>query len=516
MGKLVSSLVALLIAGSMMPSAAQSGSDGAKATRQQAEQCLGRKEYAKARSLFIRAYGEYAANEKVDQAVDCAFRANRLNILENRYKEAFDLYRDINQYIRATATKTGKPQNEALYNLGKEKLQLCIKLKSDEQSRIQVERMAEAAAQIGGDSINEDLQKTRMTYYYAFGNNVQGDDILVRLLNKYKRQKDYDKIKSSFGELIDMAVRTNNATLTNNAYKNYIIWSDSVKALSAQDDLSVLQRQYDESLQVNEDQASTITSRTVVIVALCVLLAILVAAIILLFVNQLRLNVKNKKLKKGIEIANENNEMKTQFIHNISEQISPAIEQINEAVSNISGEGRRAVTEQTGALIRFMEHIQELSALEASLDTQYDMEDIQVNIFCDKLAESVSPKLSDGVTVIVDAPKIQIKSNKEYLSRLLTHLLSNAAEFTKEGHIHLDYKKRGAHTHQFIISDTGCGVAEELRADIFKPFKHVDDLSKGDALGLPICNLIAVKLNGTLTLDSSYKKGCRFVLELHS
>jgi C4-dicarboxylate-specific signal transduction histidine kinase len=59
-------------------------------------------------------------------------------------------------------------------------------------------------------------------------------------------------------------------------------------------------------------------------------------------------------------------------------------------------------------------------------------------------------------------------------------------------------------------------VAEELRDDIFKPFKQVDNLANGDGLGLPICNLIAMKLNGSLSLDTSYKKGCRFVLELHS
>lgn len=69
-----------------------------------------------------------------------------------------------------------------------------------------------------------------------------------------------------------------------------------------------------------------------------------------------------------------------------------------------------------------------------------------------------------------------------------------------------DFKKRGAHTHQFIISDTGCGIPEEQRENIFKPFTEVKDLTQGDGLGLPICSLIATKMNGSLTLDSSYNK----------
>lgn len=82
--------------------------------------------------------------------------------------------------------------------------------------------------------------------------------------------------------------------------------------------------------------------------------------------------------------------------------------------------------------------------------------------------------------------------------------------------IWLDFKKRGAHTHQFIISDTGCGIPEEQRENIFKPFTEVKDLTQGDGLGLPICSLIATKMNGSLTLDTGYAKGARFVLELHA
>jgi signal transduction histidine kinase len=240
--------------------------------------------------------------------------------------------------------------------------------------------------------------------------------------------------------------------------------------------------------------------------------------LVLIFANQVRLKMKNNKLKKGIEIANEHNEMKTKFIHNISSQIAPVIDNINETVDGMSASANEkgAVKGQTTALTTFMDHIQELSELESTLDTPYEMGDIQVGSFCNELGEKLNPLLVDGVTVAVEAPKLLIKSNKEQLERLLMHLLSNAAEFTKEGHIRLEYKRRGAHTHQFIVSDTGCGVAEELRDDIFKPFKQVDNLANGDGLGLPICNLIAMKLNGSLSLDTSYKKGCRFVLELHS
>ena len=94
--------------------------------------------------------------------------------------------------------------------------------------------------------------------------------------------------------------------------------------------------------------------------------------------------------------------------------------------------------------------------------------------------------------------------------------MNNAALHTESGKITLEFKKRSAHTGQFILTDTGTGIPEEKRADLFKPFTEVLDLTEGDGLGLPTCSLIAYKLNGTLRLDEEYKKGTRFVLELHS
>ena len=100
---------------------------------------------------------------------------------------------------------------------------------------------------------------------------------------------------------------------------------------------------------------------------------------------------------------------------------------------------------------------------------------------------------------------------------ILLHLLENAVRYTPDGgKVTLDFKKRGAHTHQFIVTDTGCGISEEQRSKLFKPFSEIKDLTQGDGLGLPICSLMAIRMNGSLTLDEGYTKGARFILELHA
>ena len=41
-----------------------------------------------------------------------------------------------------------------------------------------------------------------------------------------------------------------------------------------------------------------------------------------------------------------------------------------------------------------------------------------------------------------------------------------------------------------VSTDTGAGIPEEEREQIFKPFTRVRNLAEGDGLGLPICAFI--------------------------
>jgi signal transduction histidine kinase len=133
------------------------------------------------------------------------------------------------------------------------------------------------------------------------------------------------------------------------------------------------------------------------------------------------------------------------------------------------------------------------------------------------VVDEVRPLTKSGVTIAVNAPKMGVKFNAEELETVLLHLLKNAAEYTPEnGKITLEFKKRGAHSQQFIVTDSGSGIAEEQVATLFKPFTEVRDLTQGDALGLPICALKLTKMNGALSYDTSYTHGARFILDLHS
>ena len=364
----------------------------------------------------------------------------------------------------------------------------------------------------------------RENYYKEAFDLCRGMDQLV-WAGEQKQQKQFYPLRFQITkERLQMYIGLKNAAqakiqLDKLAETAGLAKNDSVKAMTAQDELNVLKRKYDESQQIIQEKEDTLSGKQYMIVGLCTLVVILIAGLIFVAIVLLRFIAGNRKLKKSVQIANEHNELKTQFIQNISAQMEPTLDTLASSAAELSDKAPQQAQQMQGqvaALKKFSNDIQELSTLENSLTEPYEMKEINVNTFCEATMDKVKEFVQPEVSTVVNAAKLQIKTNPEQLERILIHLLKNAAEYTESGKIFLDFKKRGAHTHQFIISDTGTGIPVEKQENLFKPFTEIKDLTEGDGLGLPICALIATKMNGSLTLDTSYTKGSRFVLELHT
>ena len=153
--------------------------------------------------------------------------------------------------------------------------------------------------------------------------NSQGDAAFKKLIEQYKRQKNYAKVDECYKTLISIARKANNAGLVARTYDKYIVWTDSVKALTAQDELNILKKKYDESLTTIQEKDDSLSAKQYIIIGLCVLAAILAAALVIGAIVLLRFIMLTRKQKKAIAIANEHNELKTKFIQNISAQMEP-------------------------------------------------------------------------------------------------------------------------------------------------------------------------------------------------
>ena len=244
--------------------------------------------------------------------------------------------------------------------------------------------MEETANLAKNDSLTEVLLYTKANYYYTFNQNTQGDACFRKLLNQYKEKKDYAKVNDCYKNLIGIARKANNAPLMERTYESYIVWTDSVKALTAQDELNVLKRKYDESLLTIQEKDDTLSAKQYIIIGLCILVVILVAGLVILAAILLKFIAGNRKLKKSVKIANEHNELKAKFIQNISSQMEPTLNTLTTSANELSQKAPQEASQMQGqvaALKKFSDDIQELSSLENSLTELYELGEINVGTF---------------------------------------------------------------------------------------------------------------------------------------
>jgi CheY-like chemotaxis protein len=114
-----------------------------------------------------------------------------------------------------------------------------------------------------------------------------------------------------------------------------------------------------------------------------------------------------------------------------------------------------------------------------------------------------------------------IRSAPAKLSRILLNLLGNAIKFTDSGSVTVTMAVLATGSGQRLtvrVTDTGVGVAPELREAIFGDFVQADDSITrrfgGVGLGLAISRRLAAQLDGTLHLESPAAIGSSFCLDI--
>lgn len=98
------------------------------------------------------------------------------------------------------------------------------------------------------------------------------------------------------------------------------------------------------------------------------------------------------------------------------------------------------------------------------------------------------------------------------MKRVLTNMITNAIQAMPKGGkltIKVFHKDKSA----FItIEDTGEGIPEEIKPNMFKPLFTTK--AKGQGFGLAVCKRLVEAQNGAITFESQIGKGTSFTIEL--
>lgn len=246
---------------------------------------------------------------------------------------------------------------------------------------------------------------------------------------------------------------------------------------------------------------------------------------------------ENTEMEQALPLAKEVSGRRQAFVHGVKHQINQPINIIN-GLANVlqnnifaqrdSAPAKGSVkSEELHSITKTMKHnavflhrttlmLYDSSDLRLADTSRYERND---RVSCNELVrDNISRTLTFfNIKDIHFESELQdsfsIKTNKLYLTNTIRELIYNAASYSDGEHITVRVAKTETSV-QFIIEDVGPGLPENSEELIFIPFAKGDDLSQGLGLGLPLCKGHAKSLGGDLIHDTSYKQGCRFILEI--
>lgn len=108
-------------------------------------------------------------------------------------------------------------------------------------------------------------------------------------------------------------------------------------------------------------------------------------------------------------------------------------------------------------------------------------------------------------------PKVQCDFRQ--IQQVLLGLMYNASEAMQKGGTLTVTANRSVAVEGFlnvVISDTGCGIADEDMENIFEPFFTTKEEGKGVGLGLAVAYGIITQHNGKVAVESELDKGSMF------
>lgn len=125
-----------------------------------------------------------------------------------------------------------------------------------------------------------------------------------------------------------------------------------------------------------------------------------------------------------------------------------------------------------------------------------------------------------NIKLIINAPNVEVKSDKVLLQSVIENLIGNAVKFTKNKEkavIEFGIEKVDEKNHTvYFIKDNGAGFDKKYKEKLFKAFQRLHKTSEfeGTGIGLASVKRIINRLGGNVWADGEINKGAVFYFYL--
>ena len=226
------------------------------------------------------------------------------------------------------------------------------------------------------------------------------------------------------------------------------------------------------------------------------------------------------ELIQAKEKAEESDRLKSAFLANMSHEIRTPLNAIV-GFSSLLAETDEAelrhvymslVQENNELLLNLISDILDISKIEAGM-IDLVMGRVDVPQLCREVIATFSHKKRDTAVELrfdENSPQIVIDADKNRIMQVLSNFLTNALKFTTKGSITLSYSLEDESQVRFCVTDTGKGIPDEQKHEIFNRFVKLDSFVQGAGLGLSICQSLVNRMGGKIGVESREGEGSCF------
>lgn len=218
------------------------------------------------------------------------------------------------------------------------------------------------------------------------------------------------------------------------------------------------------------------------------------------------------------EKAEENDRLKTAFLHNISHEIRTPLNAIVGFSSflnqpNLPIDKRKEFTDiinlSSEQLLSIITDIISVATLEAGQERihrkEIDINQTMAAVYEQFCIKFLYPNITIKYHSEIPDDEARVVTDGVKLIQILTNLVGNALKYTREGRVEFSCSIKNKELY-FQIEDTGIGIPKHLHTKIFDRFWQVDSTVTrefgGTGLGLSISKAYVELMGGRIWLDS--------------
>jgi signal transduction histidine kinase len=244
--------------------------------------------------------------------------------------------------------------------------------------------------------------------------------------------------------------------------------------------------------------------------------------------NQIQKNIRNmeqeqEKLKLAVEKLRILEKQQKEFIGNITHEFKTPLTVIKAYVDlmkmynddpRLIEDAKNKIGIETQRLYDMVEKTLNLTALEKySFEAQ--AEKLEINEVIEDICRRMEGKIRKfELKLDMKLQKASILADKEYMNQIFINLLDNAIKYNEPNGMISIYSFIKEQSVYIKITNTGIGIAEEVRDKIFEPFYRIDkDRSRetgGVGLGLALVKKLVQLQNGSINVLSNNENQTTF------